>query len=153
RRVGPDGIITTVAGTGDFAYGGDGGPALQAQFDFPVGVALGARGGLYIADNVNHRIRLVEPALGGFALGDMVLASQDGAEVYIVDARGRHLRTQHGLTGALRYQVSYDSAGLLASVTDGDGNVTTIERDARGNATALITPFGQRTALLLDGNG
>ena len=71
----------------------------------------------------------------------------------IFDTRGRHVRTQDGLTGALRYQLSYNSAGRLMAVTDGDSNVTTIERDAHGNATAIVAPFGQRTALRLDANG
>src|SRR5207244_3291991 len=107
-----------------------------------------------IADTfVNNRIRQVAPALRGLSMGDMLIASEDGAEVYLFDAHGRHVRTQHSLTGILRYQFSYDSAGLLASVTDGDGNVTTIERDARGNATAIVAPFGQRMALHLDANG
>ena len=38
-------------------------------------------------------------------------------------------------------------------MTDRDGNVTTVERDALGQPTAIVAPFGQRTALTLDGNG
>jgi hypothetical protein len=38
RRVTPDGIITTVAGNGVYGFSGDGGPAIQAQFDSPVGL-------------------------------------------------------------------------------------------------------------------
>jgi YD repeat-containing protein len=41
----------------------------------------------------------------------------------------------------------------LTTVTDGDGNVTTIERDADGNPTAIVSPYGQRTSFELDDNG
>jgi sugar lactone lactonase YvrE len=61
RRVGPDGIITTVAGSGTAGFSGDGGSALQARFNGPYGVALGPDGSLYIADMWNHRIRRVQP--------------------------------------------------------------------------------------------
>ena len=61
RRVGPDGIITTVAGNGTPGYGGDGGPATQALLCFPWDVAFGSDGSLYIADSSNHRIRRVAP--------------------------------------------------------------------------------------------
>ena len=66
---------------------------------------------------------------------------------------GRHLRTLNALTGAVRYQFGYDTAGRLASVTDGDGNVTAIERDPSGVPTAVVGPYGQRTTLQVDGNG
>src|SRR5262249_52970399 len=61
RRVGPNGIITTVVGSGPSVYSGDGGPATQARFDFPPGVALGADGSLYITDADNNVIRRVGP--------------------------------------------------------------------------------------------
>jgi len=59
RRIGPDGIITTVAGTGVAGYGGDGGPAVGALLNHPAGVAVSAQGDLYIADLDNDRVRRV----------------------------------------------------------------------------------------------
>jgi len=61
RRVGPDGIITTVAGNETYGFSGDGGPAVQASLDWPWGVAVAADGSLYIADADNDRIRRVGP--------------------------------------------------------------------------------------------
>ena len=53
------GIITTVAGTGERGFGGDGGPATAAQLDGPSGVALDGAGNLFIADQGARRIRRV----------------------------------------------------------------------------------------------
>jgi len=61
RRVTPDGVISTVAGTGDPSFSGDGGPAAYASLNLPTGVAVDAAGNLFIADNGNHRIRRVAP--------------------------------------------------------------------------------------------
>lgn len=58
------GIISTIAGTGDAGFGGDGGPAVKAQFRQPHSIALDGRGGLYIADIGNHRIRRVDLKTG-----------------------------------------------------------------------------------------
>lgn len=59
RKVDTNGIITTVAGTGNFAFSGDGGPAVKASFGYPAGVALDAAGNLYIVDVNNHRLRVL----------------------------------------------------------------------------------------------
>ncbi|MCA9203630.1 MAG: SMP-30/gluconolactonase/LRE family protein [Planctomycetales bacterium] len=58
------GMISTVAGTGKAGYGGDGGPATNAQFQQPHSIALDGHGGLYIADIGNHRIRRVDLKTG-----------------------------------------------------------------------------------------
>ncbi|MCZ6489067.1 MAG: SMP-30/gluconolactonase/LRE family protein, partial [Acidobacteria bacterium] len=63
RKVGADGIITTVVGNGDFSFAGDGGLATDAALD-PQGVAVDAAGNLYVADNVNARIRKIDTSSG-----------------------------------------------------------------------------------------
>ena len=68
RRVDSTGTITTIAGTGELGFGGDGGPAIQAQLDDPTGVAVDGAGNLYIADASNHRIRLLTPTATGSRL-------------------------------------------------------------------------------------
>ena len=60
RRVDRSGTITTVAGTGERGFGGDGGPAVAARLNEPTRVALDISGALYIADRGNHRIRRVD---------------------------------------------------------------------------------------------
>jgi uncharacterized protein (TIGR03437 family) len=111
RRVSPGGIITTVAGTGARAFGGDGGPATLAQLDVPDGLALDAAGNLYIADYNNNRVRKVDTggiirtvAGGGSSLGDggpatsamldrPVAVAVDGSNnLYISDTRARRVR-------------------------------------------------------------
>ncbi len=59
RKVDPSGTITTVAGTGQSGYGGDGTAADAAQLDFPYRLAADAAGNLYVADAANHRIRRI----------------------------------------------------------------------------------------------
>ena len=58
RKVSASGVITTVAGNGNFGYTGDGGPATSAELDFPLGVAVDASGNFLIADT-NSVIRKV----------------------------------------------------------------------------------------------
>ena len=62
RRVDPEGIITTFAGTGEWGYDSDedGGPATEALLNWPADVALDGDGELYIADEYNNRIRKVD---------------------------------------------------------------------------------------------
>ena len=58
------GTITTVAGTGEHWYSGDGGPATEAMLASPIAVTVSADGDLYIADHRNSRIRVVEATMG-----------------------------------------------------------------------------------------
>jgi streptogramin lyase len=58
------GRISTLAGTGQPGYGGDGGPATAASFRQPHSIALDSAGAIYIADIGNHRIRRIDPTTG-----------------------------------------------------------------------------------------
>lgn len=59
RKVANDGTITTIAGTGTAGFSGDGGPAVLAKLARPADVATDNDGNLYIADQINGRIRKV----------------------------------------------------------------------------------------------
>ncbi|MFB3778173.1 MAG: hypothetical protein ACE141_11195 [Bryobacteraceae bacterium] len=106
------GVITTVAGDGTFGYGGDGGPALQAQMGSPAGIAVDSEDNLYIADPDNHRIRKVSNGIittvagngirgysgdGGAALAAQLRAPVDVAvdgegNLYIADSGNHRIR-------------------------------------------------------------
>lgn len=156
RRIGPEGIVSPVAGNGTFGSTGDGGSAQAAALRLAAS-ALAPDGSFYFVggtlDEAESRIRRISLSLPGFTAADISIASTDGAELYQFNSRGRHLRTVNTLTGATLFTFSYDAANRLTRVTDGDNNVTTIERDAAGNATAIVGPFGQRTTLELDVSG
>lgn len=64
REVVATGVITTVVGSGIPGFGGDGGPATQAELHFPYGAAIDAAGHFFIADTGNNRIRTVQTTTG-----------------------------------------------------------------------------------------
>jgi RHS repeat-associated protein len=86
------------------------------------------------------------------ASSDTIIIPTNG-ELYIFDKKGRHLRTLNALTQIVKYEFGYTGGGLLSTITDGDGNVTRIERAAGGVPVAIVGPYGQRTALGIDNNG
>lgn len=59
-RVEPDGTFTTVAGSGTAGYSGDGASATEAALHRPYGIAFDRAGNLYIADQLNNRVRKVD---------------------------------------------------------------------------------------------
>ncbi|EIV95029.1 serine/threonine-protein kinase [Frankia sp. QA3] len=62
QKVTPDGIISSVAGTGEAGYAGDGGPARSAKLNGP-SLSIGPDGRtLYLADYHNNRIRKIDPS-------------------------------------------------------------------------------------------
>ncbi len=64
RRIDSDGIISTVAGTGQPGFAGDGGPALQAELNQPHEIQFGPDGRLYISDMSNHAVRALDLKTG-----------------------------------------------------------------------------------------
>ena len=59
-RVGKDGVVAVIAGTGTCGFSGDGGPATAAQLDDPNGIAFDSAGNLYFSDSNNNRIRRID---------------------------------------------------------------------------------------------
>lgn len=60
RRLHPNGTMTIVAGTGDLGFSGDGGPATNARFNAPQGIAIDGVGNIYVADSSNARVRKID---------------------------------------------------------------------------------------------
>ena len=96
------GIISTVAGDGNPAYLGDGGPAVSAQLSYPRGVAVDGSGNLYIADQLNNRVRKVA-----------------GGIITTVAGTGTYLSGYSG-DGVLATTVEIDPIGVAV---DGTGNI------------------------------
>ncbi|MFB9305374.1 hypothetical protein [Kibdelosporangium philippinense] len=61
RKIAPNGTITTFAGTGEPGSGPDGGQATATQLRAPVGLAVDRQGNVYIADELDHKVRKVAP--------------------------------------------------------------------------------------------
>jgi len=128
RKVTPAGTITTVAGTGQQGYSGDGGPATSASLYGPQGVALDAAGNLYIAEYNNHRIRKVTVA------GTITTVAGNGQKGYSGDGGP-------ATAASLYYPraVAVDAAGNLYIADD------------RNNRIRKVTPAGTITTVA--GNG
>ena len=121
--------------------------ATLTRLSEPRSLAFGPDGKLYVLDDF---ARSIDTPLPEFGFGDVLIASEDASELYLFNADGRHLRTLDALLGHTIYEFAYDVAGLLSTITDGDGNAVRVERDGAGAPTAIVAPFGQRTTLTLD---
>ena len=69
RKVYATGSLVTIAGIGTLGYSGDGGPALNAQFNGLAGITVDAAGNLYTADSANGSLRKLTLNPAGVALG------------------------------------------------------------------------------------
>lgn len=119
RKVGSDGIIHTIAGTGQEGYEGDGGPARTAKLNTPQSLAVDDAGRIYIGDEHNDAIRVLEPdgtirtLIGSKGPG----FSGDGgpaAEAQIADPENLWLRKDGALLITVR-----DNARLRIVTSDG----------------------------------
>jgi uncharacterized protein (TIGR03437 family) len=81
RKVGTDGIITTIAGKSGSGYSGDDGPATAALLSFPRGIAVAANGTVYFADTNNHVIRALIPTVPAINSGGVVNAASFTARI------------------------------------------------------------------------
>jgi RHS repeat-associated protein len=120
-------IIETVAGDRTYGYSGDGGPAEQAKFRGPTGVAVDAPGNLYIADRENNCIRKVDTS------GIITTVAGDGTWGYSGDggpAEQAKLRSPHGVAvGASGNIYIADSSNNCIRKVDTSGIITTVAGD------------------------
>jgi DNA-binding beta-propeller fold protein YncE len=108
RRVSPSGLVSTVAGPLEqdwaFAVGYADGPAPEARFHNPRGVAVDRAGDVYVADTANHTVRLISPGENG----SLVVSTLAGAkEPGFVDGARPTARFNYPRS------VAVDSAGNL----------------------------------------
>jgi DNA-binding beta-propeller fold protein YncE len=124
RRIGLDGQVTTLAGgTRGFADG----PAAQARFDGPMGVAVDALGNVYVADTWNDRIRVISP-------DGVVRTLAGGGEPAHID----------GFPGVARFDTP------VALAWDGDGAL--LVADFQNNAIRRVGMDGQVDTLVPSSN-
>jgi DNA-binding beta-propeller fold protein YncE len=159
RKVGSDGLVTTVAGTGREGGGGDGGPAKSAEFNAMHTLIATPNGDIYVADTLNHRVRKIDARTGrittvagtgrkGFS-GDggpatqadfngvyCVALDEAGQRLYVADLENRRIRLVDLRTG-------------LVSTIAGNGR----KGVPRDGADARSEPLVDPRAVALDGRG
>jgi sugar lactone lactonase YvrE len=154
RKVDTNGIITTIAGTGNAGFAGDGGPATKAELNGPTSVAIDGRGNLYIADALNFRFRKIDTegiittvagnGEGGFS-GDGAPATNArvGGEGVWADSEGNFY-----LIGGSRVR-KVDTNGIITTVAgngtigfSGDGGPATEAQLNEDVFSAIIGPDG-----------
>jgi RHS repeat-associated protein len=114
-------------------------------------LGAGSDGSLYMtADSTIDRIDQILPQYRNAAFR---IPAEDGSEIYEFSDLGQHLRTIDALTNVTLLSFAYDAQGRITSVTDLDNNLTTIQRGGGGVPTAIVSPYGESTALTIDGNG
>lgn len=141
RKVDGEGVVTTVAGNGYRRYGGDGGPALDAQFRYPDQVAVGPEG-LTVADLGNENVRRVGPdgRTATILTGDLLDMVRDNqGNVYVSDAhRVRKVTPAGDVTEAAPVggPLAVDGGGSLF-VFDGEADAI-LRVDPRGVVTTAV---------------
>ena len=126
RRVGPDGVITRVAGTGTGGFSGDGDAATAARLNKPVGVSTTSDGGFLIGDSLNGRVRKVS------ADGTIETVAGSGVRGYAGDG-GPAVRAQLNSPSA-----AAESANGTILIADNEGNrLRVIEDRSSGEVPGL----------------
>ena len=148
RKIAPSGVITTIAGNGIRGFSGDGGPAAAASLNQPSGVALDARGNLYIADQNNHRIRRITPdgVIATFAGGGTAVEVNGGQATtanlqypFAVTVSGDALYICD--TGTFRVRRVSISTGVMNTFA-GNGTVQTTYPGGSPTGTSIGYVFG-----------
>ena len=124
RKVDSTGTITTIAGTGEYGFSGDGGPAVQAALSYPSGVAVDGAGNVYVTDSGNNRIRKVD------ATGTITTIAGTGEYGFSGDGGP-------AVQAALSYPegVAVDGAGNVYVTDSGNNRIRKV--DATGTITTI----------------
>ena len=164
RRLAPDGTITTVAGSGQRGFSGDGGPATAAQLAGPYGVRV-VEDGFLIADAQNGRIRHVNRAgtistiASGFEHPVDVVRGPDG-RLYVAEGGGNRVRrieadgtlTAVAGSGRRRYNGDGGYSGDGGPAVDAQLNVPgALTFDQEGNL--IIADLRNHVVRKVDRNG
>jgi sugar lactone lactonase YvrE len=162
RKIDVDGVITTIAGTGDSGYVGDGGPAVLAVLSFPSNLTIDRVGNIYIADTGNRVIRKISPdgtintAAQGFSSPTGVAVNEDG-EIYVADplfnAFGNVFRVdRQGTVSSISSRVGGEFwTGPRSVAVDPMGNI--IATDTYNNVVVRISKDEQTLTTIAGGEG
>lgn len=163
RVVARYGTIYTVAGSGSSHYVGDGGPAANAGFSFPTGVATAASGSVYVMDTQNNVVRLLTPVPGvpAISAGGVQTAGAFGAAKAVAPGSWIEIYGSN-LAADARSWVGGDFVGINAP-TSLDGTMVTIGNQAAfidyisvGQVNAQVPSgvgTGQQTLTVINANG
>jgi len=156
RRLSATGVITTVAGNGTAAFGGDGGPATSAALSGPRGMVANGAGGLFVADTGSNRVRFVSASgiistVAGTGAasrigdgGPATLATLDSPRRPALDGAGNLFIADYGNDVIRRV----DSSGVITTVA-GDGASGSVGDGGPATSAKLAVPL----AVALDGAG
>jgi sugar lactone lactonase YvrE len=149
RKVTPGGLISTVAGNGTQGFEGDGGPALQAQFHYPYGIAVDTAGNLFIADMYNARIRKVTPdgMISTVAGNGTQGYSGDGgpatsAQINYPPSVAVDLEGNLFISDQMNSRIRKVTPGGLISTVAGDGNYGYSGDGGPATSARLTAPIG-----------
>jgi GT2 family glycosyltransferase/sugar lactone lactonase YvrE len=164
----PTGRTITIAGSGAGGFDGDRKQAAQASLHGPSGLAIARNGDLYVADTLNHRVRMVEQATGMIrtiagtgAAGDPSLPGDGGpaiaahlsspvgvalapnGDVYIADTGHNRIRRVAAATGIISTVAGDGLPGVV-----GDGGPAIMARLAAPMGLAVV-PAGKTVTLYI----
>jgi hypothetical protein len=143
----------TVAGTGSAGYNGNGLAALSSQLNYPTGIAVDAKGDLYIADTANCRVRVM-PAADGTSFGQPMLTQH----LYSIAGNGVCGSGQRSGSAALAQlwnpvAVATDQVGDLFIADSGDQSILELPVNSGSDYGTSIAADGIAAIVGEGGNG